>query len=290
MMRHSTKNSVNQRGFSVVEVLLAATVFSFLASALIGAIVYGRESTANAGDRIRANLIAEEGIEAVRNIHTDDYASIVNGTYGLSASGGAWDFAGTSDTTDTFTRQITVADNGPNRKVISSRVTWTNGEHTRDTTLVTRLTDWSAALTPPVTSGPTMMVYSKTTTTPFYRIWDGSTWGAEASAMTVGGNINYIVAKSSTLRNETVLGTQDSTGAIYFQVWDGSAWGNRTQVGTGPTTTRSFDVAYEKTTGRAMITFSSHNSSRAADHRSHQLAGAPTKPAYGQQRHRHDYA
>lgn len=255
-MRHLTRSTKNQCGFSVVEVLLAATVFGLLISGIIGAIIYGRQSTANAGDRVQANLIAEEGLEAVRNIRNADYANLVNGTYGLSTSGGVWSFSGTSDATGIYTRQITIADNGPNRKTVSSRVTWTTGSHTRDTTMVTQLTNWSASFAPTITPGPIMMAYSKTTNTPFYRTWNGTSWSSEGSAMTVGGNINYVVLKSSNLRNETVLGTQDSSGAIYFQVWNGTSWGNRTQVGTGPTTTRSFDVAYEKSTGRALITYS----------------------------------
>ncbi|HEX6462689.1 MAG TPA: type II secretion system protein [Candidatus Saccharimonadales bacterium] len=247
----------SQRGFSAVEVLLAATVFGLLVSALIGAIIYGRQSTANAGDRGRANLLAEEGLEAVRNIRNANYANISNGTFGLTNSSGVWNFSGTSDTTDIYTRQITITDNGADRKVISSRVTWTTSGQARETVVTTQLTNWLAAITPPApTSGPIMMAYSKTTNTPFYRTWDGSSWSAEGSAMTVGGNINYIVVKSSSIRNETVLGTQDASGAIYFQVWNGTSWGNRTQVGTGPATTRSFDISYENTTGRAIIAYS----------------------------------
>lgn len=252
----SKKAGRNQCGFSVVEVLLATTVFGMLVTALVGAIIFARQSTAGAGDRNRANLLAEEGLEAVRNIRDGNFAALANGTYGLSANSGIWEFAGTSDATDIYNRQITVADNGANRKVVSSRVLWGTGAQARDTTLVTQFTNWAAPIVAPVTTGPTMMVYSKTTNTPFYRIWDGSNWGAEGSALTVGGNINYIALKTSANRNEAVLGTQDSSGAIYFQVWNGTSWGNRTQVGTGPTTTRSFDVAYEKTTGRAIIAYS----------------------------------
>src|SRR5688572_29868315 len=74
----------SQQGFSVVEVLLAATVFGFLVTALIGAIVYGRASTAAAGDRARAVILAEEGVEAVRNLRDAAYANLTDGTYGLA--------------------------------------------------------------------------------------------------------------------------------------------------------------------------------------------------------------
>ncbi|HSX16946.1 MAG TPA: hypothetical protein VLH86_02490 [Patescibacteria group bacterium] len=70
----------DQRGFSVVEALLAAAVFGFLVTGLIGAIVYGRASTADAGDHQRAALLAEEGIEATRNIGTASFANLVDNT------------------------------------------------------------------------------------------------------------------------------------------------------------------------------------------------------------------
>lgn len=249
-------STAGQQGFSVVEVLLATTVFGVLVAAIIGAVIYGRQSVALAGDRARANLIAEEGLEAVHNIRDANYAGLTNGTHGIAVSSGAWNLSGTQDTTGVYTRQVTIADNGANRKLITSRVAWGSGSQTKETVVTTQLANWASAIVQPVTTGPTMMVYSKTTNTPFYRIWNGTTWGDEGSALTVGGNINYLAAKSSTKRNEVVLGTQDSSGAIYFQVWNGTSWGNRVQVGTGPTTTRSFDIAYEKTTGRAMIAYS----------------------------------
>jgi len=70
----------DQQGFSVVEVLLAAAVFGLLTTGLIGAIVYGRSSTASSGDRARATLLAEEGIDATRNMAAASYANLVDST------------------------------------------------------------------------------------------------------------------------------------------------------------------------------------------------------------------
>jgi Tfp pilus assembly protein PilV len=77
-MRRAWSHIKNQRGFSIVEVLLAAVIFGFLVTGLIGAIVYGRVSSANAGDRSRAAFLAEEGIEAARSIGTSSYANLVD--------------------------------------------------------------------------------------------------------------------------------------------------------------------------------------------------------------------
>ena len=247
---------IGKYGFSSVEVLLAATVFGFLAVAVIGAIIYGQQSTANAGDRARAVFLAEEGLQAARNIRDSAYANVTDGTFGLAQNSNQWALSGTSDANGIYTRQLAISSNGTDRKNITATVSWPHSGGTSQASVSTLLTNWSASITPPVTPGPIMMAYSKTTTTPFYRIWNGTSWSAEASAQNVVGNINYVVLKSARTRNEAILGVQTSTGAIYIQVWNGTSWGNLTQVGTGTTTTRSFDIAYEKSSDRAVIAYS----------------------------------
>lgn len=102
------------------------------------------------------------------------------------------------------------------------------------------------------------MAYSKTSSTPFYRTWDGSSWSAENPAQGVGSNINYVVLKSSRTRNEAILGTLDSNGNIYAQVWNGTSWGNlqlMVNLGSANAATRSFDIAYEKSGDRLVIVY-----------------------------------
>lgn len=240
-----------QHGFSVVEVLLAATVLAFLVTALTGALIYGRAATADSGDHNRAMMLAEEGLEAARNIRDSGFANLTVGTTGIIQSGGTWIQSGVNDVTDSkYTRTLAVSTLDATRKNVVSTVTWGSNSVSVDA----RLSNWMSTY---AASGPIMMAYSKTTTTPFYRIWDGTNWSAEGSASAVVGNINYVVLKSSEVRNEVILGTQTSTGAIYIQIWNGTSWGNLTQVGAGSTTTRSFDIAYEKTTGNALIAYSS---------------------------------
>lgn len=140
----------SQAGFSAVEALLAATVFAFLVSGIIGAIIYGRASTADAGTHNRAAHLAEEGIEATRNIANASYSNLVNGTYGLAQSGGVWTLSGTSDSSDIYTRQVTIADAGTDRKMITSIVSWTQpGGSTSSITLTSRISNWEAAIIQP---------------------------------------------------------------------------------------------------------------------------------------------
>lgn len=105
-----------------------------------------------------------------------------------------------------------------------------------------------------------MMVYAKANTvfTPFYRLWDGTAWGAEQTASSVGANaINFMVLKFARTRNEAILGVQDSAGAITIQIWDGSSWSAATSLGAPAVANyRGFDIDYERNNDRAVIVYS----------------------------------
>lgn len=137
-------------GFSIVEVVLATATFALLISALTGSYLYGQEATALAGARARAVLLAEEGLEAVRNIRDENFSNLTAGTYGLATSSNEWVLTGSSDLTGIFTRAITVSDIDPDRKNISCTVTWQqNAQRTGSVTLATRMTNWSKVITIP---------------------------------------------------------------------------------------------------------------------------------------------
>ena len=137
----------SEAGFSPIEVLLAATIFGMLVVSLVGVIVFGRASTASAGDRVRASQLAEEGLEAVRNIRDSGFTNIADGTYGLVQSGGVWTLSGSSDTTGIYTRQVTISTVSPTRKTATANVTWPQRVGLGALSFVARLTDWRTALT-----------------------------------------------------------------------------------------------------------------------------------------------
>jgi len=134
-------------GFALVEVLLAAVIFSLLATGLVGAIAYGQQSTATSGNRARATELADEGLQVVRNIRDASYSNLAAGTYGLAQSGNVWTLSGSSDTTGIFTRQLVVASAGANRQVVPSTVSWTQASGTAtQVSATTELTNWAANL------------------------------------------------------------------------------------------------------------------------------------------------
>lgn len=133
------------KGFSLVEVLLSVSIFGLLLIFLVGGLIYGQEGTALSGARTRATFLAEEGLEASRNIRDSGFANLTGGTFGLSNSTSHWVFSGSSDTTDQFTRSITISSVDANRKQIVSTVAWQqNPQRLGSVQLTTYLTNWKA--------------------------------------------------------------------------------------------------------------------------------------------------
>lgn len=131
-----------QAGFSPVEILLAISIFSLLVTAVVGALIYGMEATTLSSRRVHAILLAEEGLEATRNIRDAQFDNLQNGTHGLAISRNQWIFSGTQDTSDIFTRSIVITSDAK-RKHVAATVTWQqNLQRTGSVTLVTYLTDW----------------------------------------------------------------------------------------------------------------------------------------------------
>ena len=143
-------SATNQRGFSLVEVILSSAVFVLLVTALVGAYLYGQESTTLAGNRARATMLAEEGLEAVRNIRDQNFSNLTNGTYGLATTGNQWSLSGTSDVIDIFTRQVVISSVDAKRKSVTVNITWQqNPQRTGSLSLATRFANWQASAIPP---------------------------------------------------------------------------------------------------------------------------------------------
>lgn len=135
---------MNSKGFSVIEVLLAASILGLIVTAFMGAFIYGSESTALAGQRARALFLADEGLEASRNIRDERFSNLSDGVKGLSISASQWTFSGSSDITDNFyTRQTTINTVDSRRKKIVSTVSWQqNNQRAGTSSFEGRLTNW----------------------------------------------------------------------------------------------------------------------------------------------------
>jgi hypothetical protein len=138
-------NKYPQSGQSLVEVILASALLAIVLSVFTFALIYGRETVALSGSKGRASLLAEEGLEAVRNIRDENFNNLQDGAFGLAVNGNYWQFEANSDSTGIFTRQIIVAsvDNSTSTKEITSTVTWQqNVQRPGSITLTTILNNW----------------------------------------------------------------------------------------------------------------------------------------------------
>ncbi|MBI2033813.1 MAG: fibronectin type III domain-containing protein [Candidatus Liptonbacteria bacterium] len=134
---------LTRRGFSPVEVILAGSILALIVTAIVGALVYGREGTQVSGSRARAIFLADEGLEALRNMRDESFTNLTDGPHGLVTSGSQWVFSGVEDVTDIFTRQIQIGTIDSTTKQITSTVTWQqNPQRQGSVSLGTRLTNW----------------------------------------------------------------------------------------------------------------------------------------------------
>ncbi len=264
-----------KKGFSLVEVILAVALFMIFSSAVVKGLISGLDSNRLSGEQAEAKAYAIEGVEALRSVRNQNFASLTNTspTPGVVRVGNVWSYTGSGNVFDTKYNRTVVVSNvnrnvggdivpaptgtlDPNTKKVESKVTW-NFTATRpeEVSLTTYLTNWRAAIASVGNFSP-IMVYSKTTTTPFYRVWNGTTWGAEGTANAVGGNINFIKIEVSRTRNEAVMATLDSNSNLYAQVWNGASWGLPTNIGNvSAVSNRSFDMVYEKSSDRLILAY-----------------------------------
>lgn len=143
----------NNKGFFLIEALLSIAVFALLVTAFAGIYLYGQESTALAGNRAKAVLVAEEGLEAVFNIQDGDFSILIDGTYGLVISGDRWIFSGSSDVTGIFTREVVISAIDADRKRVASNVSWQqNLQRTGSVSLTTIFSNWQDLAGPPPVS------------------------------------------------------------------------------------------------------------------------------------------
>lgn len=137
-------NNFLQKGFSLIEIILGVSIFALLSTAVIGSLIFSEQSKFIASQRQQALDIAEEGLEAARNIRDESYVSVLTGDNGLSTTSGRWLFSGTADVVgEIFTRKVSVNQIDNFRKKITANVTW-DITPTRQgaVQLVSRLTNW----------------------------------------------------------------------------------------------------------------------------------------------------
>ncbi len=135
----------NNKGFSLVEIVLASGVLALLSLIFLGILTYGQQSTVRAAQRDRAIFLAQEGLEAARSIRDQNFANLTAGDFGLVASN-QWSLSAQPDVEDIFTRTISIVDVNAQTKKVISKVAWKqSGSNIVDLSFSTILTDWRTA-------------------------------------------------------------------------------------------------------------------------------------------------
>ena len=270
-------NNMKNNGFSLIEVIVAVGLFAIIAGGGVAGLIAPLASNRSSGEINKANLLAQEGLEAVRSIRDRNFSNLVSGTVGVGISSSLWSFVGTSDVTDKFTRIINIKnasrDSGgtlvasggstdPDTFLVETDVNWNYSlGDTRNVSISTLLTNWRKAIA--VAGFDGLIVYGKgTSTNPHFRTFN-NTLNVFSSATTmpsvVGSPRNFVV-RTSPLNNEAIAGMLASNGNLYTYCFNGTTWSQdwSVTIGVGTTRTRPFDIAYENTTGNAVVLYSTN--------------------------------
>src|SRR3989344_163232 len=99
------------KGFSVIEVILAAALFMIFVSGISTVVITGLVGNRLGEEQTVAAEYAVEGLEAAKSIRNQDFTFLVNtsGT-GITITGGVWTFSGTNNTFGKYLRTISVED------------------------------------------------------------------------------------------------------------------------------------------------------------------------------------
>jgi len=139
----------NKKGLSIVELLIAITVFGMVAAAIIILILNVYSNIQQNKEESLAIFLAEEGLEAARAVRDNDWDVLTIGEHGLIISGNNWVFQGTEEDISDRLRQgerkiiVQDIDSDPDKRKVTSQITWEISEtQSRNVSLITYLTNW----------------------------------------------------------------------------------------------------------------------------------------------------
>jgi type II secretory pathway pseudopilin PulG len=140
----SSSNKNTKTGFTILEPLLSLALFGVIVVLIIEALLYGQNNEIVTVIESKSLYLGEEGLEAIREIRDQDFATINDGSYGLSMATGSWSLTPGSDIIENiYTRTITIQTVDVGKKEITANVSWTDGEgRSGSVSLDTYLTNW----------------------------------------------------------------------------------------------------------------------------------------------------
>lgn len=263
-----------KKGFSIIEIIVALGLFSIFVGIGSVGIIPSLYSNRQSAEYTSANDVANEGLEAVRSLRDQNFANIVSGTFGIGISNSLWKLTGSSDVVSDFTRRIDISkvsrDTGgtqvvsggstdPDSFKVTSTVDWKyTSNDTKSISVSTILTNWRKTMG---STSDGLILFSNGTVGPKWRSFNNTTntFGVGASIPVVSGSPRNFILRTSPQKNEAIAGIANSTGILYVYCFDGTTWTQDWSATVGGTaTTRRFDIAYENTTGDAVVLYSTN--------------------------------
>lgn len=147
------KKFKNKKGVSIIEILVVTAIITIAFTSLIQLAIFSLKVAWSNKEQTEAINLAQEAVEASRSIRDSDWTKITPGSHGLTNTAGYWDFQGTENIINGFTRVIKIenvsrdpvtdnidnsANDDPNTKKIISAVSWKN----KKIEIVTYFTNW----------------------------------------------------------------------------------------------------------------------------------------------------
>lgn len=210
-------SSRSHRGSLLLEAIIAIGVFALFLGGIGLTLVLGERTTLVAGDRTRAAFLAEQQLEAVRQMRAVDFASVTTGTHGLKLNASGWSWSGTVVKNKGYTSWVTVTSKGTDWMEVASHVRW-DFSNTRSGALLmtTQLTNWKKIATVGNWATMTRIALSTISGTPdLQKITVSGNYAFITSTQTSGGRGLYIFDISNPASPVRVASTFDLGASAY---------------------------------------------------------------------------
>lgn len=181
-------------GSLLLEAIIAIGVFALFLGGIGLSLILGERSTILSGDRTRAAFLAEQQLEAVRQMRSVNFASVTTGDHGLTLTESGWSWSGTLVKNNGYTSWVTVTSKGPDWLEVASRVMWDFGNTRSGSVLMTtQLTNWKKVATVGDWTAMTRIAETTVAGTPeFQNIVVNGTFAYITSTQASGGQGLYI--------------------------------------------------------------------------------------------------
>lgn len=217
-------------GSLLLEAIIAIGIFAIFLGGIALSLLVGERSTIVSGDRGRGAFLAEQQLEAVRQMRSTNFDSVTTGAHGVSLVGNSWAFSGTSITTNGYKTKVDVVSKGTDWLEVSSTVTWDFGNTRSGSVVLTSyLTNWRKTATVGNWSAMTRIANLSIGGTPEYqKIAVSGTYAFVTSSRASGGKGLYVFDISNPASPVRIAATFDLGASAYGIV----ASGNRLYLAT----------------------------------------------------------